>query len=68
VARDEATRQWRKSSRSETDHCVEVRTDPDGVWVRSSTDLDGPPLSFSYRQWDAFLASVRRGQFQPAAT
>lgn len=59
MAGDEATRQWRKSSRSETGGCVDVRTDVDSVWVRSSTDLDGPILRFSYREWDAFLEGAR---------
>lgn len=58
---DEATRQWRKSSRSETGACAEIRMDADRVWVRSSTDLDGPTLTFPYREWDAFLEYIRRG-------
>lgn len=61
MAGDEATRQWRKSSRSETGACVEIRMDADRVWIRSSTDLDGPTFSFFYREWDTFLEGIRRG-------
>lgn len=64
----EVIRQWRKSSRSESGACVEVRMDAHTVWVRSSTDRTGPTVHFSYREWDAFLKGVRREQFHPAAT
>jgi Domain of unknown function (DUF397) len=63
VAGDEMTRQWRKSSWSETSACVEVRMDADNVWVRRSTDPDGRSIRLSCQKWDAFLAGIQRGEF-----
>jgi Domain of unknown function (DUF397) len=57
--------QWRKSSSSETDGCVEVRMDATGVWVRDSFDLQVPPLHFTYREWRAFVEGVKGGEFDP---
>ncbi len=68
MAGNEATRQWTKSSRSESGGCVEVGMEADSVWVRNSTDPDGPSICFFYREWSAFLDGVRRGKFDPAAT
>ncbi|GIH99241.1 hypothetical protein Pta02_12500 [Planobispora takensis] len=68
---------WRKSSRS-TDggDCVEVAVVPGGpaasepgsasgglYLVRDSKDPDGPALTFTSDEWDAFVTGVKRGEF-----
>jgi hypothetical protein len=57
---------WRKSSYSSANggNCVEVaRNLPGVVAVRDSKDPDGPALTFSPAQWQAFTAAVRDGKF-----
>lgn len=55
---------WSKSSYSTDDGpaCVEVATTSDTVHVRDSKHIHGPRLTFTPRQWTAFLpyASGRR--------
>jgi len=54
---------WRKSTRSESGACVEVRIGPDEVQVRHSADEGGRAITFSYREWQAFLEGVLLGEF-----
>jgi hypothetical protein len=54
---------WRKSSRSATTDCLEVRIGPSEVLVRNSRDQQGVVLSFSYDEWRAFLAGAALGEF-----
>jgi hypothetical protein len=54
---------WRKSSRSQFNACVEVRFEGDRVPLRNSRDPDGPVLVFTGREWDAFVAGVKLGEF-----
>jgi hypothetical protein len=54
---------WKKSSRSETTNCVEVRQLPDRVLVRDSKNPGGEILSFERDGWAAFLADVKDGAF-----
>jgi hypothetical protein len=55
---------WRKSSYSNANgNCVEVATSDALVGVRDSKDPTGPVLAFSPEEWSAFLADVRRGEF-----
>lgn len=61
-----ARAQWRKSSRSGSNggNCVEVAENlPDIVAVRDSKNPTGPALVFSPREWAAFVAGVKDGQF-----
>jgi len=55
---------WRKSSRSGTGSCVEVRLAETGaVQVRDSKDPNGPILTFAPTEWDAFVTGTRAGDF-----
>jgi hypothetical protein len=56
-----------KSSHSQASGCVEVRFVHEGegaVLVRDSKATDGPQLRFNHREWLAFLAGVRDGEFE----
>jgi hypothetical protein len=56
---------WRRSSRCETAQCVEIKVvgeaAGDRVLMRDSKDPEGRVLTFSAREWVAFLASLRGG-------
>jgi|HubBroStandDraft_2_1064218.scaffolds.fasta_scaffold247427_1 hypothetical protein len=54
---------WRKSSRSESGQCVEVRVDSGEVRVRNSRDRHGHVLTFSFSEWQAFLEEAALGEF-----
>lgn len=54
---------WVKSSASHPDNCVEVAFVGEDVWVRDSKAPDEGALCFTRAEWDAFLAGVRRGEF-----
>jgi hypothetical protein len=67
---EHATLVWHKSSASGADGgCVEVAIAAESVYVRNSRHAeDGRPLEFLYKEWAAFLAGVRDGEFElPAA-
>jgi predicted secreted Zn-dependent protease len=55
--------EWRKSSRSGMNGCVAVAIEPPVILVRHSHDPDGPRLSFTMAEWDAFLAGVADHEF-----
>lgn len=56
--------EWRKSSRSGGGaNCVEVRRINDTIQVRDTKNPDGPVLSFTPSEWDAFLDGVHKGEF-----
>ena len=61
---DLARAMWRKSSRSGANGCVEVALDPAEVAVRDSKHREGPVLCFNAKEWEAFLAGVRNGEFE----
>jgi hypothetical protein len=57
---------WRKSSHSEVDmsECVTVADLPGGAKaVRDSKNPDLAPLRFTAREWAAFIAGIRDGEF-----
>jgi len=54
---------WRKSTASGSGNCVEVSFAGASVLVRNSRSPQGPVLSFSRLEWDAFLTGVRDGEF-----
>lgn len=56
-----ASLDWRKSSRSPTNKCVELAHAVDAgplVLVRDSKNVDGPILCFSRRSFSSFLKTV----------
>jgi hypothetical protein len=57
--------QWKKASFSGSGgSCVEVSPGPDdGVLVRDSKDPDGGYLTFTRKEWDAFIAGVKAREF-----
>ena len=56
---------WRKSSKSGNDGaCVEVANLPNGGRaVRDSKDPSGPVLTFTRREWEAFVGGAKDGEF-----
>ncbi len=60
--------EWKKSSRSGENACVEVSMTPTGVLFRDSKDPDGPRLSFTPEAVAALVADLRDGELRgPAA-
>ena len=53
---------WRKSTVSAQGDCVEVATAAEAVFVRDSKG-PGPVLRLTTSEWTAFLAGVRKGEF-----
>jgi hypothetical protein len=60
---------WRKSSHSSgNDNCLELATSTSPViGVRDSKNSSGPVLVFNLRQWSAFIAGLRAGDFVGSA-
>jgi len=56
--------EWRKSTYSANNGCVEVAfVDDNEVAVRDSKDRSGAVLLFRSHEWTAFLRGVRAGEF-----
>lgn len=56
--------QWRKSSLSGVNNCVEVAFLDGHVAVRDSKDRRGPVLAFTPAEWRAFLDGVLADAFK----
>jgi hypothetical protein len=56
--------EWRKSSWSGHDGCVEVAFVEGGVAVRDSKDRSGSVLRFTAQEWEAFVGATRNGEFE----
>lgn len=54
---------WQASSKCADKSCVQVAANPTGVRVRDSKDPDGPVLTFTPDEWQAFTTGVRDGEF-----
>ncbi len=55
---------WRKSSRSQANGCVEVGSAPGVVGVRDSKlGPTSPILAFTSRDWGIFIGGIRDGRF-----
>jgi hypothetical protein len=55
--------EWRKSSYSTQQDCVEVSLGIDAVRVRNTRNRRLPSVSFGAQQWADFTAGVRNGEF-----
>ena len=56
--------EWRKSSYSSNNgSCVEYRVDTEVIQIRDSKDKEGPVLTFTPKEWEAFTLGVKDGQF-----
>ena len=58
--------EWIKSvaSGSQGGNCIEVAFKDNGdVAVRNSKDPDGPVLTFTRPEWDAFVEGAKDGEF-----
>ena len=65
---DQAGVEWRKSTLSTTNGCVEVAVVGDRIAVRDSKQQGrGPVLEFTAVEWDAFVGGVRGGEFDARA-
>ncbi|HKD96893.1 MAG TPA: DUF397 domain-containing protein [Micromonosporaceae bacterium] len=54
---------WTRSSRCDNSNCVEVAFVDDVVAVRNSAEPFGPMLLHTRREWAAFMAAVKAGDF-----
>ncbi|TQS41845.1 DUF397 domain-containing protein [Cryptosporangium phraense] len=54
---------WRKSRRSASINCVEVAETPSVIGVRDSKNPGGAVLRYPAAGWSAFLAGIKRGEF-----
>lgn len=61
-----AVSDWRKSSFSGPNNCVEVAHLRGRVAVRDSKNPGGSPLVFSAEAWATFLAGAKSGEFDPS--
>ncbi|XVU23772.1 DUF397 domain-containing protein [Actinoplanes sp. CA-054009] len=62
--------EWRKSTRSAQENCVEVsyRADEGVILVRDTKAREhGPILTFTRSEWSAFVAGVGNGEFNVPA-
>lgn len=58
------TSEWQKSSFSgQGGNCLEARLHDGNVQVRDSKDRDGTILTFTQREWVAFLQGVQNKEF-----
>jgi len=54
---------WRKSSHSGMNGCVEVSVVDRMIAVRDSKDRSGSVLRFRPDEWEAFVAGAQSGEF-----
>jgi Domain of unknown function (DUF397) len=61
---DLSSANWRKSTRSQANgDCVEFAELEDAVAVRDSKNPERPALIFTRREWLAFIAGAKDGEF-----
>jgi hypothetical protein len=55
---------WAKSSHSTPNggNCVQVRRTTTAVQIRDSKNPDGPVLTFTPAEWQAFTAAIKDGR------
>jgi hypothetical protein len=58
--------EWRKARRSVNNGaCVEVAPVSRQIFVRDSTDREGPVIRYSGHSWDEFVVAAKAGLFDP---
>ena len=61
---DLSNAKWFKSTKSgSAGHCVEVAHLGDVTAVRNSRDPQGAALTFTPKEWDAFVGGAKDGEF-----
>ncbi|MFC3963400.1 DUF397 domain-containing protein [Nocardia jiangsuensis] len=60
---DIETLEWRVSSYTDNETCVEVAGTADTVYVRNSNARDVGVVAFSRAEWGAFLKGAAAGEF-----
>ena len=60
---DWSTVAWHRSTRCESNSCVEVGLLDSRIAVRDSKDANGPVLLFTGAEWTAFVDGARQGEF-----
>jgi hypothetical protein len=58
--------EYKRSSLCGESTCVEVALRSDGVRVRDAKAVGGPELAFTADEWTAFVAGVKKGEFDMA--
>lgn len=53
---------WQQSTYCHADGCVEVCDTSEYILIRRSND-DRAPLTFTYKEWEAFTKGVKAGEF-----
>ena len=54
---------WHTSTFCATGNCLAAGVDGDTILVRDTKDPNGPVLTYSRAEWDAFLDGVTGGDF-----
>ncbi|MEV0698435.1 DUF397 domain-containing protein [Saccharopolyspora sp. NPDC050389] len=54
---------WRKSSRSGTNNCVELAIGEAATHIRDTKDRNGGTLRVNQRAWAEFLSDIKAGHF-----
>lgn len=54
---------WYIATSCESGACVQVAASGDNILLRDSKRPDGPLLSYTRIEWDAFIQGVKRGEF-----
>jgi uncharacterized protein DUF397 len=54
---------WRKSSKSNSQGCVEVAAMGDAILVRDTKNREAGTLTFTEKEWLAFLEGISEGEF-----
>jgi hypothetical protein len=54
---------WRTAVKSSGGGCVQVARRQGAILVADSKHPSGPVLSYTLREWDAFLDGAKKGEF-----
>jgi hypothetical protein len=54
---------WRVARLCNSGHCVRIAATGDAILIADSKDPDGPALSYSRAEFQAFANGIKRGDF-----